>query len=487
VEKDVRRDRGPRSEEEDVVAPFALNRLGNNTESITLITAGRHRGEIALIDGYDVLAVPIHPAHGAPKRLFGIEPLNPTAFASGLVHVRSERRFNFALQAQAESLWVTDEDGTPVPPRPITFLPGFDPTWIVSVEGMTLIPGKGSAPDRIARAIFVARPEGDCAQIEILSLDGVVEREIHLGAPLDGPETYVLGLAFDPPNSFVITCEDASLWRVGLDGGVLDGPFTSPDLPMLEGIARLGNGRFMVASYGAGRLFGLGSDLSRMPTADRAVEIGVGLSRPFDGVWDPPTGTFALVGMRRDLTDAVASVPMSRDAADVFMTLDGPRHGIARLPDEDAFCLGRLAPPFGIDIVARSGASLGEIVFSNVAGLPTRRVAALAYVPSTKQFVVGLRKVPDKAWLISRDGNLDGSFALPAPTGALQFIDDGGPGHLGFWSPPTLYNLDLAGNVVGTSTPSTDGLVHPLGYVAAPGGQSLLLDANNSEAVLRRP
>jgi len=484
----MRPDRGRRADdEEEPASPFGQDRLGNNTESLTLITGGPNGGRVAMIDGYDVVAVPIHPAHGAPARLFGIEGLNPEAFASGLVYVRSERRFYFGLQAQADTLWATDDAGVALPPRPITFLPGFDPATIVSVEGMTVLPGKGSTPDRIARALYVGAPGPEGTQIEVLSLGGIVEREIRLGPPLDGPDTYVLGLAYDPPGTFVVTCEDASFWRVGLDGAVVDGPFTSPELPMLEGLTRLGNGRFVCASYTAGRLFGLGSTMSRMAALDRDVEIGIGLSRPFDGVWDAPTGTFALVGMGRDLADVVASVPVSLDAATIMMTLDGPCHGIARLPDEDMFALGRLTPPFGIDILGRAGSRQGEIAFANVTGLPNRRVAALAYIPSSHQFVVGLRRLPGTAWLISRTGNLDGSFPLPASSGAFQFIDDGGAGHLGFWAPPTLFTLDLEGNVVDTKTPSTAGLVHPLGYVAAPGGRFLLIDPNNSQAVLRGP
>jgi hypothetical protein len=481
----MRPDRGRREAEEDDAEPFGGDRLGNNTESLTLITGGPHGGSVAMIDGYDVIAVPIHPAHAAPTKLFGIEKLRPDAFASGIVHVRSEGRFYFGLQAQVDHLWATDETGAVVPPRPITFIPGFDPATIQSVEGMTVVPGKGAAPDRIARALYVGAPGNEGARIELLSLTGSVEREIRLGPPLDGPDSYVLGLAFDPPNTFVVACEDASLWRISLDGEVLEGPFTSPELPMLEGLTRLGNGRFISASYTAGKLYGLDANLSRMPALDRSAEIGIGLSRPFDGVWDVTTGTFVLIGMIRNLSDVIASVPASLDATTTVMTLDGPRHGIALLPDEDAFAVGRVVPPYGIDILARNGTVLGEIVFANVAALPRRRVATLAYIPATHQFVVGLRKQPGTAWLISRGGTLDGMFALPAPSGVLQFLDDDGPGHLGFWSPPTLYRLDLDGAVVDTRTPATDGLVHPLGYVAAPDGGLLLIDPNDSHVVFR--
>jgi hypothetical protein len=481
----MRPDRGRRGDQEEDAEPIGGDRLGNNTESLTLIAGGPHGGSVAMIDGYDVIAVPIHPAHGSPTRLFGIEKLKPDAFASGIVHVRSERRFYFGLQGQVDQLWSTDEAGAPQAPRPITFLPGFDPATIQSVEGMTLVPGKGATPDRIARALYVGAPGSEGARIEILSLTGGVERQVRLGPPLDGPDSYVLGLAFDPPDTFVVTSEDASLWRVSLDGEVLEGPFTSSELPMLEGLTRLGNGRFVCASYAAGKLFGLDANLGRMPALDRSAEIGIGLSRPFDGVWDPATGTFALIGMRRDLRDVIASVPASLATTRTITVLDGPRHGIARLPDEDLFAVGRVVPPYGIDLLARNGSQQGEIVFGNVAELPRRRVAALAYIPSTGQFVVGLRRLPGTAWLISRTGKLEGTFELPAAGGVLQYLDEGGQGRLGFWSPPTLYTLDLSGAVVDTRTPGIDGLVHPMGYVAAPGGGALLIDPNDSHAVLR--
>jgi hypothetical protein len=462
-------------------------RLGNNIEAATPITAGPFASQVAILDGYDVIAVPVHAAQVPATRLFGIEPLAPDAFASGLVYLPSERQFFFDFQGQPHSLWIADEAGNPRPPRAITYLEGFDPATILGVEGMTYIPRAGSRPARIARATYIARPDETGAQIEVIGLDGVVSHEIGLGPPLDGPDTYVLGVAYVPQDEFVVSLDDGSLWRVGADGAVRGGPTTAPDLPGAEALTRLEDGRFFAAGYTGGRLLALTAELVRSPADDRSVEIGPGLSRVLDGAWDPATGSYVLIGIGRDATDIVASVPRSLDDATTLFTLPSPAKGLALLPAEDAFALGRLDPPFGIDIVHRDGAAVGQILFQDVDQLPNRRITALSYLPSTNQFVVQLRRNSGKAWLISRSGHLDGSISLPGPGGALQLVNDGGRECLGLWTPPTLYLLDRSGSILRTSTPSTEDLLHPWGYVAGPDGEIVLFDGNNSEGIVRGP
>jgi hypothetical protein len=473
-----RRGRGPRA------IPFGQDRLGNNTEAATLITAGRFAGQVAVLDGYDVIAVPVEgEAALPPARLFGIEALEPIAHASGLAYARSERRFFFNLQGQLHTLWLTDEDGNPGDPRPITYLPGFDPALIASAEGMTILPQASAAPDRLGRALYVGPPQDAHAQIEILTLEGVVEREIRLGAPLAGPEIYVLGLTWLPDDRLLISLDDGSLWTVGMDGAVLAGPVRAPDLPSAEALVRLNDGRVMAATYASGRLLAFDANLARVSSGDRTFPVGPGLSRPLEGVWDALSGRYLMLGIDRDQADVLAGVPAARDRAETLFHTPAIYVAMAALPDEDAFAFSRAFAPLGIDIVGRDGALREQILLANVPGLPNRRVVALAYVPTTQQFVLSIRREPGRLWLVSRAGVLDGTLAVPPRFGAVRYVPEDGQDRLHIWTPPNLQRIDLAGNPVGTLMPAVAGLVSPLGYVAGPDGECLLIDPNNSEVV----
>src|SRR5438445_7252516 len=57
-------------------APTAHARIGNNTEGATLVTAGPFAEQVALLDGYDVLAVPVEGrGRTAPRKLFDLKDL----------------------------------------------------------------------------------------------------------------------------------------------------------------------------------------------------------------------------------------------------------------------------------------------------------------------------------------------------------------------------------------------------------------------------
>jgi hypothetical protein len=461
--------------------PFGQDRLGNNTEGATLITAGPFAGQVAVLDGYDVIAVRVTGAAAGASKLFDIRALLPEGNPSGITYIPAAREFVFDIQGQWDSLWVTDERGAPRDPRPVTYLPGFDPGSIASAEGMTHLPHGSPLPDRIARAIYIATSTAAWAQIEVLTVEGVVEQEIKLGPPL--AEAYVLGIAFLPPDGFLVSTDAAELWTIGLDGQVRSGPVTAPGLPMVEALVRLENGRVFAAAYSAGKLTALDATLARDPTVDRQFTIGPGLSRAITGVWDPVTECYLLLGMDRGLSDVLAAVPPSRAVADVLFPTSVPHMSIARLPDEDAFALGRAFAPHGVDIVGRDGAIREQIEVSAIAGLPNRRVSALAYLPATRQFAMIMRKHPNTLWLVSRAGVLDGSFKIPAP-GLLQAIGEDGQDRLRIWAPPNLRTVDLAGNVLASTQPSIEGLVNPWGYVAGPNGQAMLLDAYDGTALL---
>jgi hypothetical protein len=330
-------------------------------------------------------------------------------------------------------------------------------------------------------------PQQDAhVQLEILTLEGFVEHEIRPGPPLGGADTYILGITqLHSSDGFLISRDDGSFWTVGADGSVLSGPVTASDLPMAEALTRLNDGRVVAASYSAGKLLAFDSKMARENNRDRTVAVGPGLSHPFFGAWDAVTGYYVLLGIGRDSTHILATVPPSLNAADTLFRVPAPYTSVAGLQDEHAFALGRAFPPFGIDIVGRDGAARDQIQLANVVGLPNQRVVGLAYIPTTRQFAIWLRREPNKIWIVSRSGILDSMLSVPPTFGMLQCISEEGEDRLQVWAPPTLYSFDLAGNVIALATPSVEGLVNPWGYVAGPNGQFLLIDAISSEAVLR--
>ena len=67
-------------------------RLGNNTEGATAITRGPNAGQVGLIDGYDVLAIPVDGlARAEPHKLLDVKSVGWSALASGIAYIPTER------------------------------------------------------------------------------------------------------------------------------------------------------------------------------------------------------------------------------------------------------------------------------------------------------------------------------------------------------------------------------------------------------------
>ena len=77
-----------------------VKRIGNNTEGATLVSNGAGQAQIALIDGYDVLVVPVGGNGKAPAhKIFDVKSHQWTAFPSGIAFLGVEKNFQPARKA----------------------------------------------------------------------------------------------------------------------------------------------------------------------------------------------------------------------------------------------------------------------------------------------------------------------------------------------------------------------------------------------------
>jgi hypothetical protein len=476
---------------------IAHGRVGNNTEGATLVTAGPFAEHVAVLDGYDVIAVPVEGrGRTNPQKMFDIKGLGIIGNASGIVYVPSERAFLFNDNGQPDTLLATDERGHPLPARPITYRP--EVPFVFEAEGMTYLPPDSPFPDRIARVVFV--PPFFALNIEILTRAGVVEKEIPLGSPFDTGELYPPGLAYDHfSQSFVLSGEPVlassagpgEFWRVGLDGSLRSGPILAAGgaALSLEALAELRDGRIVAADYAEGKLRAFNRDLTSDPSGERDFRIGVGVSRPGGGVYDPLTRRYALsqvVAAGIFLREGVAEITSSLDSASRLFGFDGtfePRIGIAYIPEDDAFAMGHVFGGRGIDIFRRDGRVLDTIDFSTIPGIPRGSVSGLAYRPRTRQFAVTMFQFPNQVFLVSRARTLDGTLNIPVGT-SIQYVSQAGQDRLLLWSAPTLSTYDWAGNLLAKKNLPVDGLVFPTVFIAGPGNGFAILDSVDSEVVV---
>ena len=480
-----------------VPIPIVRARIGNNTEGATLITGFPFAEQVALLDGYDVIAMPVEGrGRTVPQKLFDVKALHPIGNPSGIVYVPSERAFLFNDNGQPDTLLATDEQGRPLPPRPITYLP--EVPFVFEAEGMTYLPPGSPFPDRIARIAFV--PPAFAPDIEIITRAGVVEREIPLPAPLNSGSVYTPGLAYDHfSRSFIVSAVPVfansagpgEFWKIGFDGAAISGPIVVPGGAVsLEGLAELPNGRIVAADYAAGKLFTFNADLTPDPSGVRSFQIGSGVSRPGLGVSDPRTRRYAfsgVVGPGVFFQEGVAEISRSLDSASRLFGFDGtfePHRGLAYVPEDDAFALGRFFGPSGIDIFRRDGSLLDQIDFTTVAGLPQGTVQCLAYVASTRRFAITMFEFPNQIFLVSRARAYDGSFAITGAPTSLQYVSQSGQDRLLLWEPPALLTYDLGGVLLATKKLPIGGLVSPIGFIAGPGDGFAIYDPNNSEVVV---
>ena len=472
-------------------------RLGNNTEGATTITNGRYANQIAVIDGYDVIAIPTKGGEGdgqsnergdgqrdgqrSPHKLFDVKSIHWGAFPSGIAYIPTERSFVFDDQGDLTDLQVTSETGAVQPPRPITFLADYPADAIGAAEGLAYLPRSSPWPDAIARAAWFPG-EANPAHIEILSRAASVLKEIPVPLPPD--EAYITGLAYLGKDGFLISTADNNMWRVTVDG-IATGPINVPEAAGIEGLALMPNGHVYAADYALGKLLAFDTTLQRDPSGDRAYPIGVGLTRSSDGFWDPATNNWVLMGLDRDhLQTTVAAVSPSLDTRTTLFHISASTSGLADGPGGTVATCPFSAPE--VDVYSRAGLLVSTINFATVAGMPARRCQTLAYLPGLDAYAVKVTARANRAkiFVVSRSGILlrtittggASVFALSRPPGQSTTLD--------VWEAfAGLYaTYDAAnGSLLSTTPVDPTPLLEPGGFIAGPNGSYALLDGNASE------
>src|SRR5207247_1897076 len=165
-----------------------VKRIGNNAEGATLVSNGAGQAQIALIDGYDVLVVPVGGNGKAPAhKIFDVKSHQWTGFPSGIAFLGVEKNFAFDDQGSYDEIVVFNSGGHQLPSRPVQYLPGTPA--VIATEGMVYLGADTAFPDTLARAVWF---EDFTPSIEIMTRAGVVLREIPVGPPVD----YITGLPY---------------------------------------------------------------------------------------------------------------------------------------------------------------------------------------------------------------------------------------------------------------------------------------------------
>lgn len=475
---------------------LAQARLGNNVEDADLITNGPNAGQLAILDGWDVVGIPVTGAKRTqPHILFSLKGVGFPGFPSSMAYVAPEKSYFFVDQTDNDTLAVTDPQGNEKPIRPITYLPDspVGPPQCGS-EGMVYLNEDAAFPDTLARTVF----DGECLPyIQVMSREGVVQQDIAVHG-LAADEFYPTGLSYLPSGRFVMAGA-TGLYQVDLDGNVVDGPIPIPNAADPEGLAASESGRVYATGYVEATVTSFDKTLHLVTGPPRSIQVGVGVSRGLAVFWDPVGERWVTDGLDRD-GSSFDVVALSSDLASadllwhppgdagifpppfLFMS-EGPDHTIST-------CLE--AAPF-VQNFTYDGTPADSLDLTTVDGLPVRRCRHVAYLPTLDAYALRLRR-PDLAtniYMVSRSGTLLHTIATPLSFIGSLSVDPDAPGEVLAFSlepgEPVLRYDGATGALLESFHPDTGDLRAPGVYAAGPGDTYAMLDPNNSELAVFGP
>jgi hypothetical protein len=469
-------------------------RLGNNIEDLAVITNGPYAGEVAVLDGYDVRAVPVSGASRTQSHLlFDIKGLGFPGFPSGMAYLSPEKSFAFVDQLDWDTLAISDSSGHLKDVRAITYLPDspVGPPQCGS-EGMVYLNGDAAFPDTIARTVY----DGDCgAWIQVMGRDGVVQQDIPITGLTD--EFYPTGLAYLSSGRFLVGGIQG-IWQVGLDGAVISGPTPLPDASDPEGLEASASGRVFAIGYTEGSLLLLDKNLQ--PAGTRSFQVGAGVSRSDGLFWDAATQRWIVDGLDRDGTSFdVASLSPDLSSRSILWHPPGnaavdipPYLAVAAGPDGNIVACATFGP--FIEVYDRNGSLQESLDLTTVAGLPQRPCRLVVYLPGIDAYAVRLRSAATLTTLhvISRDGTLLQTINTPLAFVANLSADPDDPSEfLAYGEPdggdPLLRYDGGTGELLETSSPDSGSLFFPATYAEGPDGTYAFYDFNNSELAVFGP
>lgn len=459
-------------------------RLGNAAEGATLITSGRHANEIAVLDGYDVLAVPVEGrGRDDVEKLFDVKSVPPVAHYTGIGYLQSQHVFVLEDVAQPQTLFRFNEHGAPLSPVQIQE-PG-EPDPSDSPEGLVQLPPDAPAfAGDLVRAVtsFFTGP-----RLEVVDpSSGAIIAEIPSQLPPDF--FYWTGVAYSHGH-LLVTAADENVWTLDFSGAVLAGPTAVPGVHDLENIVGLRDGRVAVSDYPTGTFQFLGS------TDTRSYRIGPGISLLSALAWDPSGLRLIALGINRQTEGTVSAVsPLLFAATTLFTLPDVFDSSLAYLPNRRQIAIARAQPAPGVSEVRLydvGGHQVGDIPFNVPGPLTKLRPELLAYDTATHELLVragGASRI-STIYFVSLAGALDRTLAVaPALVGGLAYdahhnrIVVSDPGTSAFES------IDPTTGAIIASTPaSASGLLQPSAIAWASFGPFDVLaagDRNSNEVSL---
>lgn len=469
-------------------------RLGNNVEDLAVITNGPFAGEVAVLDGYDVRAVPVVGARRTqPHTLFDIKGLGFPGFPSGMAYVSPEKSFVFVDQSDNDTLALSDSSGNLIGLREITYLPDspVGPPQCGS-EGLVYLNADAAFPDTLARTVF----DGDCLPwIQVMGRDGVVLTEFPVTGLVD--EFYPTGLGYLSSGRFLVGGVQG-IWQVGLDGVVISGPTPLPDASDPEALEASGSGRVYAVGYTEGSLQLLDKNLQ--PAGSRSLQVGAGVSRSAGLFWDAVTQRWVVDGLDRDGTSFdVASLSPDLSTRSVLWhppgnaAVDAPPYiAVAAGPDDTVVACATFDP--FIEVYNRDGSLAEQLDLTTVVGLPARPCRLIVYLPGIDAFAVRLRSAATltRIHVISRDGTLLRTIQTPLTfIGNLSADPDHSSDVLAYGDTdggePLVRYDGATGALLDASSPDSGSITFPAIYTQGPDGTYAFYDINNSEFAVFGP
>jgi len=352
-------------------------RMSHSLEAIT--TVGK---DIVLCDGYEVFALAQENSLAKPRKLFDTRGLSIRSGVRGCVYLPQQHLFAFAEPTHPSQLLLSDAFGVPQGVVSIQLPPGVTANYI---EGLTYIPATSSQYANHILAVLHPQSDVSTTRIEVIRLDGVVEKEILPDSSLNA--LFFVGITFLAPDKILLSDVQGDLVTLDFNGHQVGSTLSPPDLVGLdlEGLAQLSDGHIVATDYIQGKTYYFDGSLTRTPALDQNFGKGltgatIGLGVTWDSVSEEyitPASSFGtqLFAINAQLNNT--RVFGTRSDSNVLTT------GAAYLASENLVALLSRNPK-QVMLYNASGAPTGSVDVSVIAD----RIHSLSYVSTTNQFAI---------------------------------------------------------------------------------------------------
>ena len=382
-------------------------RIGGYAEDITFVSSGALKGQLVMMNGYELYAVEI-AKKGALTKVCKLEHPELDQFVNGFTFVPSEGLFAMNNAPHPDKLFFFDQACGFKGTRPIQYLDSnYRPGHI---EGMAYIPIDAPVfPDHLIMVAWDALGAAS-VRLEIMRRDGVVVAEIHRP---DWPAQLLadggLGDAlYLGPNRLLLSAfNPESLWIIDFSGNIVSGPLATGADGTGEGIARLEDGRVVATNYPQSLLL-FDKNLNRQAHDDRHDVIGANLNVANGIAWDNDANRFLVThDTTLNLNATVSGLSSTLDTATSLVSLGafGFTRQTVYLPQDDLIGVLRFGGPsvraimlFNTNGTLNSQIDIGPTGLGQNLGQPL----SLAYLPVTDEFVVGFGGVPGPEQVLER-------------------------------------------------------------------------------------